>query len=382
MNSSSVSFAVRLLGAELPLVAEQRRLVDVRRDVVEGDALHDLRAGERRHEDRVVVLDRRRAVGAGRPSLARRRRPPKRPRSCDRRVGGHAAPVGIVGGRVALDLAEAVHHAQALERVLAVEQPALVDLAEVALDVGAGERGAAEQHRDALESSRLFSSSRLSRMMSVDFTSSPLMPMASALTSSAFSIIVGDRHLDADVVHLVAVVREDDVDEVLADVVDVALHGGEHDAALAADVARPSPCAARGRRPTPSSSRPTAARTAAASRPAPNSSPTTFMPASSMSLTMLSAGDALGEGLVEVVLEAVAVAVDDALAEALLDRPVRCGPPARPPAPSRRRRSRAASAAGRSSSSPSDSAPAVAAAVVDEVEADVALLVGDAVAAA
>ena len=32
---------------------------------------------------------------------------------------------------------------------------------------------------------RVFISSRFSRMMSVDFTSSPLMPMASALWSSA-----------------------------------------------------------------------------------------------------------------------------------------------------------------------------------------------------
>ena len=43
-----------------------------------------------------------------------------------------------------------------------------------------------------------------------------------------------DADLDAEVDHLVAVVGEDDVDQVLADVVDVALHGGEHDGALAA----------------------------------------------------------------------------------------------------------------------------------------------------
>ena len=44
---------------------------------------------------------------------------------------------------------------------------------------------------------------------------------------------LGDRDLDAEVVHLVAVVGEDDVDEVLADVVHVALDGGQHDPALA-----------------------------------------------------------------------------------------------------------------------------------------------------
>ena len=56
---------------------------------------------------------------------------------------------------------------------------------------------------------------------------------------------LGDRHLDAEVVHLVAVVGEDDVDEVLADVVDVALHGGQHDAALAAAASTFSMCGSR-----------------------------------------------------------------------------------------------------------------------------------------
>ena len=58
--------------------------------------------------------------------------------------------------------------------------------------------------------------------------------MASAPTSWAFSMMVGDRLLDADVVDRVAVVGEDDVDQVLADVVDVALDRGQHHPALAA----------------------------------------------------------------------------------------------------------------------------------------------------
>jgi hypothetical protein len=41
-----------------------------------------------------------------------------------------------------------------------------------------------------------------------------------------------DRLLDADVEDLVAVVGQDDVNQVLADVVHVALDGGEHDLAL------------------------------------------------------------------------------------------------------------------------------------------------------
>ena len=39
------------------------------------------------------------------------------------------------------------------------------------------------------------------------------------------------RHLDAQIDHVVAVVAENDLDQVLADIVDVALHGGEHDLA-------------------------------------------------------------------------------------------------------------------------------------------------------
>ena len=54
--------------------------------------------------------------------------------------------------------------------------------------------------------------------------------------------------------------------------------------------------------------------------PRPNSSPTTFMPSSSTSLTIESAGRDC-ELLLEVGLEAVALAVDDAVLEALLDRP-------------------------------------------------------------
>ena len=115
-----------------------------------GMPLTTLRAEERRHEDRVVGLDLGRAGGQRRP--ARRRR--ARRAATDAASGtvdsdGTRPQSGSSASPPRLIVAEAVHHAQALEGVLAVEQPALVDLAQVALDVGAGERGAAEQHRDA-----------------------------------------------------------------------------------------------------------------------------------------------------------------------------------------------------------------------------------------
>ena len=131
---------------------------------------------------------------------------------------------------------EAVHHVEALEGVLAVEQPALVDLAQVALDVGAGQRGAAQHHRDAVEAAGV----QLLEVLPHD--QGRLHQQARHADGVGLDLErlldhLGDRDLDAEVVHLVAVVGEDDVDQVLADVVDVALHRGQHQAALRTGVA-------------------------------------------------------------------------------------------------------------------------------------------------
>ena len=76
------------------------------------------------------------------------------------------------------------------------------------------------------------SSSRFSFMTPTDLTSRPDMPMASAFVFWRLCDDVVDGLLDAEVEDGVAVVGEDDVDEVFADVVDVALDGGEDDLAL------------------------------------------------------------------------------------------------------------------------------------------------------
>ena len=73
-------------------------------------------------------------------------------------------------------------------------------------------------------------------MMIVLFTSRPLIPMASASTSVALSTNSVSGTLVPRLSDLVAVVGEDDVDEVLADVVHVALHRADHDAALPAGI--------------------------------------------------------------------------------------------------------------------------------------------------
>ena len=58
------------------------------------------------------------------------------------------------------------------------------------------------------------------------------MPIASALVLVRGRQNVAERLLDADVDHVVAVVGQDDVDQVLADVVDVALDRREHHGAF------------------------------------------------------------------------------------------------------------------------------------------------------
>jgi hypothetical protein len=168
-------------------------------------------------------------------------------------------------------------------------------------------------------------------------------------------------------VDLVAVVGEDDVDEVLADVVHVALDRGEDDRALALSPSTFSMCGSRWATAVFIVSADWSTNGSCIS-PEPNSSPTTFMPAEEVSLMISSGGDALGQGLVEVAVEAVAVAVDDALARALLDRPAGAVLLSTASAPARPRTARAACAAGRRSVSPPTAAVG-AAPVVDEVEA-------------
>ncbi len=145
-------------------------------------------------------------------------------------AGRHAAEVGVPLA-AALHRHQRVERRQPLERVAAVEQAALVDLAQVALDVAAGERGAAEQHRDLAEAERV----QLLEVLAHD--QRRLHEQAAHAEGVGVDLLdlgdhLADRHLDAEVVDLVAVVRADDVDEVLADVVDVALHRGDDELAL------------------------------------------------------------------------------------------------------------------------------------------------------
>ncbi len=223
---------------------------------------------------------------------------------------------------VLADLAEAVHDPEALEGVLAVEEAAVVDLAQVALHVGAGEGGAAEQHRDVAQLAGV-------ELLEVVAHDQGALDQQAAhadgvgLDLEGLLDHLGDRDLDPDVVDLVAVVGEDDVDEVLADVVHVALDGGEHDAALAGVDAVGHllhvglEVGDRGLHGLGRLEHERELHLAGAEQLAHH-----LHAAEQVLVDDLEGGDALGQGLVEVGGEAVALAVDDAVVEALADRPV------------------------------------------------------------
>ena len=125
---------------EAPLALEQRALVQPGRVLLEPDALDDAGAPERR--GRAPGCRWRRRSGPSpraRPSGDGRGRARADPALLQ--LGQHGA------GHAALDADQGVHQAQALEGVAGVADFALVDLVQVLLDVGAGQRGAAEDHR-------------------------------------------------------------------------------------------------------------------------------------------------------------------------------------------------------------------------------------------
>ena len=140
---------------------------------------------------------------------------PPRPR-CARAAGHHG-----------------VHEPQALEGVLGVVDVALVHLAEVVLDVAPGQCRAAEQHRVLLRDAAVV------HLLEVVLHDHRGLHQQPGHPDRVDLVLLGrledgvDRLLDADVDHVVTVVRQDDVDQVLADVVDVALDRGQQDLALA-----------------------------------------------------------------------------------------------------------------------------------------------------
>ena len=134
-----------VFGSESPLVAEEGSLVEVGGDLVDADALGHSTAEERRREEGVVEGDRRRPFGETLGCLGFASEPSVHV------LGRQFATEEWVVFSRALELLEAVHRAQSLEGVTAVEDPTLVGLTKVSLDVGTGEGCTAEEDRDLAE---------------------------------------------------------------------------------------------------------------------------------------------------------------------------------------------------------------------------------------
>ena len=148
-----------------------------------------------------------------------------------------ASRVLVTSSLAGLRLDDLVHHAEALEGVLAVEDAGLVDVlgvlalgvvgaqAELAVD-----RRAADQHRE-VEAALVQLGDRERHLLG------GRDEQRGQADGGGLVLLRGvedrpDRDLLAEVDDRVAVVGEDRVDERLADVVDVAEHGREHDGAL------------------------------------------------------------------------------------------------------------------------------------------------------
>ena len=209
-----------LLALELPLATVERDLVEVLRDLRDLDRLHDPAAVERRRRDRHVGRD----VRAGRllGLLYRRRRL------------AHALLLrrGLDGRAAALLGHERVHRVQAFERVASVEDLAVVDRAQIPFDIASREGCSAEDHRPVRQVTAV---QFLQVLAHHDGRLHEQPGQADRIDLLALGRLDdrGDRLLDAEVEHRVAVVRQDDVDEVLADVVHVALHRRKDHLALA-----------------------------------------------------------------------------------------------------------------------------------------------------
>ena len=124
-----------------------------------------------------------------------------------------------------LHVHQLVEGVQALERVATVEHSTLVHLAQVTLDVAAGECCATEDHwnsRQALGVEFFEIVAHNQRAFHEQTTHAEGIGVDFLHLGNHFA----DRNLDADVVHLVAIVGANDVDQVFANVVHVTFYRG------------------------------------------------------------------------------------------------------------------------------------------------------------
>ncbi|SPB31418.1 hypothetical protein MAJHIDBO_01724 [Propionibacterium freudenreichii subsp. shermanii] len=131
-----------------------------------------------------------------------------------------------------LDRHHGIHQAEPLEGILRIAHlPGEVAL-QVVLDEGAGQGGTAEHHGEVLAHPESVELGEVVLHHHRRLHQQATHPDGVGVVLLRRLDDGADRLLDAQVHHGVAVVGHDDVDQVLADVVDIALDGGEHQGAL------------------------------------------------------------------------------------------------------------------------------------------------------
>src|SRR5258706_11882069 len=207
---------------EAPLPEEERVGVDVREDLLQRDTCDLAPTPERRQRDGVVRLH----IALGRQILDRLRLDCL----CRQLIAMQLAlPLLLLQDfRLAGDYS--IHRAQALEGIFAVEQVSSIQVAEVFDGVVARERRPTEKHRPLHPLRVHLLEVFLHDADALDEQAGHADGVGLVLARRPHDVI--HRLLDAEVVNGVAVVRQDDVYEVLPNVVDVALDGGEDDLAL------------------------------------------------------------------------------------------------------------------------------------------------------
>jgi hypothetical protein len=136
----------------------------------------------------------------------------------------------------ALDRHERIHQPEPFEGVSGVADFTGEDLAKILFDVGPSERSPAEE--DRVRGSNAPPIQFLEVLLHHNGGLDQQPRHADGISVMLFGRLDdrGDRLLDSQIHHGVAVIGEDDVDQVLADVVHITLDRGEHDCALAAGV--------------------------------------------------------------------------------------------------------------------------------------------------
>ncbi|OQM77698.1 hypothetical protein B0E55_06393 [Rhodococcus sp. 66b] len=232
------------LTAKAPLAEEESALVEQPRVLGQRDSLDDARAPERRCRHRNVGSD----IGTLRQDDGNR---------CSFTLFGDALGTLVTSltlgsllassdglravrrrAAAALGRHDLVHQVQTLESVAGIADVALVHLLQIVLDVRTRQRGTTQQNRELFRDTAR-----------VEFLEVVLHDHCRLHEQSGHADDIGlvldrsiengrDGLLDAEVHDVVTVVTQDDVDKVLADIVDVALDRRNDEATLAVLVAR------------------------------------------------------------------------------------------------------------------------------------------------